>query len=108
MRNPHAGQSFTCSDEEIAEALKGCKAVAVMDRCESYNGHGGPLASEVMAALYENRVYTEAVHYVYGLAGRDFTVESAKEIFREIREVSENGNKVKQYRYVGLRTREGQ
>ena len=26
--------------EEIAEALKGCKAVAIMDRCESYNGNG--------------------------------------------------------------------
>ena len=91
--------------EEIAEALKGCKAVAVMDRCESYNGHGGPLASEVMAALYENKVYTEAVNYVYGLAGRDFTVETAKDIFREIKDVSEKGKKVKQYRYVGLRTR---
>ena len=91
--------------EEIAEALSKCKAVAVMDRCESYNGHGGPLASEVMAALYENKVYTEAVNYVYGLAGRDFTVETAKDIFRELKDVSENGKKVKQYRYVGLRTR---
>ena len=29
--------------KEIAEALKNCKAVAIMDRCESYNGNGGPL-----------------------------------------------------------------
>ena len=29
--------------DEIAQALKGCKAVAIMDRCESYNGNGGPL-----------------------------------------------------------------
>jgi len=94
--------------EEIARALKGCKAVAIMDRCESYNGHGGPLASEVTAALYENKVYTEAVNYVYGLAGRDFTVEMAKDIFREIKDVSENGKKVKQYRYVGLRTKQDQ
>jgi pyruvate ferredoxin oxidoreductase alpha subunit len=94
--------------EEIAQALKGCKAVAVMDRCESYNGHGGPLASEVMAALYENKVYIEAVNYVYGLAGRDFTVETACGIFDELKSVAEGGKKVKQYRYVGLRTREGQ
>jgi pyruvate ferredoxin oxidoreductase alpha subunit len=79
-----------------------------MDRCESYNGHGGPLASEVMAALYENKVYIEAVNYVYGLAGRDFTVETACGIFDELKSVAEGGKKVKQYRYVGLRTREGQ
>ena len=94
--------------EEIAKALEGCKAVAVMDRCESYNGHGGPLASEVMAALYENKVFIEAVNYVYGLAGRDFTVETACGIFDELKSVAEGGKKVKQYRYVGLRTREGQ
>ena len=61
-----------------------------------------------MAALYENKVYIEAVNYVYGLAGRDFTVETACGIFDELKSVAEGGKKVKQYRYVGLRTREGQ
>ena len=28
--------------EEIVEAIKNCKAVAIMDRCQSYNGNGGP------------------------------------------------------------------
>ena len=30
--------------EEIVEAIKNCKAVAIMDRCESYNGNGGPVS----------------------------------------------------------------
>ena len=92
---------------EIADALKGCKAVAIMDRCESFNGHGGPLSSEVTAALYMSKIYIEAVSYVYGLAGRDFTVESATLVFEEIRDAAENGKPLKQHTYVGLRTREG-
>ncbi len=92
--------------DEIASALKGCKAVAIMDRCESYNGNGGPLSSEVTAALYRNKVYTEAVSYVYGLAGRDFTVDTARSIFDELRGIVEEGKKAVQFKYVGLRTKD--
>ena len=92
--------------EEIAEALKGCKAVAIMDRCESYNGNGGPLASEVPAALYRHKVYTEAVSFVYGLAGRDFTVSTARSIFDELKSIVEDGKEAVQFRYVGLRTKD--
>ena len=89
--------------EEIAEALKGCKAAAIMDRCESYNGNGGPLGSEVTAGLYRSKVMIEAVNYIYGLAGRDFTVNEVYDIFAELEEAVENGNKVEQYQYIGLR-----
>ena len=89
--------------KEIAEALKHCKAVAIMDRCESYNGNGGPLGSEVTAGLYRNKVMIDAVNYIYGLAGRDFTVTDAYEIFDELEEMVTNGKEVEQYRYIGLR-----
>lgn len=89
--------------EEIAEALKGCKAVAIMDRCESYNGNGGPLGSEVTAGLYRSKVMIEAVNYIYGLAGRDFTVNEVYDIFAELEEAVESGKKVEQYQYIGLR-----
>lgn len=89
--------------EEIAEALKNCKAVAIMDRCESYNGNGGPLGSEVTAGLFRRKVFIEAVNYIYGLAGRDFTVEDAEGIFAELEDVVNNGKEAEQYQYVGLR-----
>lgn len=89
--------------KEIAEALKNCKAVAIMDRCESYNGNGGPLGSEVTAGLYRNKVMIDAVNYIYGLAGRDFTVTDAYEIFEELEEMVTKGKEVEQYRYIGLR-----
>lgn len=89
--------------KEIAEALKSCKAVAIMDRCESYNGNGGPLGSEVTAGLFRNKVMIEAVNYIYGLAGRDFTVGDACDIFSELEEMIVKGKEVEQYQYVRLR-----
>jgi pyruvate ferredoxin oxidoreductase, alpha subunit len=89
--------------EEIAKALVNCKAVAVMDRCESYNGNGGPLGSEVPAALFKNKVMIEAVNYIYGLAGRDFTIKDVKDVFAELEDMIENGKTVEQYQYIRLR-----
>ena len=89
--------------KEIAEALKNCKAAAIMDRCESYNGNGGPLGSEVTAGLFRHKVMIEAVNYIYGLAGRDFTVSDAVHVFEELADAVENGKKVEQFQYIRLR-----
>ena len=74
-----------------------------MDRCESYNGNSGPLGSEVVAGLFRNKVSIEAVNYVYGLAGRDFTVDHVREIFAELRGLVEEGKTVEEHQYIGLR-----
>ncbi len=89
--------------EEIADALKGCRAAAVMDRCESYNGNSGPLAGEVAAALFNSKVMIEAAGYVYGLAGRDFTVDDAKGVFARLEDAAENGGGTERHKYIGLR-----
>lgn len=89
--------------KEIAAALSRCKAVAIMDRCESYNGNGGPLGSEVTAALYRNKVMIDAVNYIYGLAGRDFTVENVFDIFAELDDAVTSGTEIEQHQYIGLR-----
>lgn len=88
---------------EIAKALSNCKAVAIMDRCESYNGNGGPLGSEVTAGLFRNKVMIEAVNYIYGLAGRDFTVSDVCNVFAELEDMIVNGKEVEQYQYIRLR-----
>lgn len=89
--------------EEIAQALRNCKAVAIMDRCESYNGNGGPLGSEVMAALFREKIMIDAVNYIYGLAGRDFTVSDVDYVFSELENMIEHGKKIEQYQYIRLR-----
>ena len=89
--------------EELAKALENVKAVAIMDRCESYSGNGGPLGAELMAAMYRNKNKADAVNLVYGLSGRDFTVKDAMAIYRELLTMREEGVKEEGYRYIGLR-----
>ena len=74
-----------------------------MDRCESYNGNGGPLGSEVTAGLFRNKVMIDTVNYIYGLAGRDFTVQEVYDIFTDLEDHIENGTKLEQFKYIGLR-----
>lgn len=45
----------------------------------------------------------ETVNYIYGLAGRDFTVEETKAVFDGLEDMVVNGNKPEQYQYIGLR-----
>jgi pyruvate ferredoxin oxidoreductase alpha subunit len=40
---------------------------------------------------------------MYGLAGRDFTVEHVYQIFEEMDAHIKNGTEVEQYQYIGLR-----
>lgn len=89
--------------EEIAEALRNCRAVAILDRCESYNGNGGPLGAEVMAGLYRKKIYINATNYIYGLGGRDFTTDDAKDVFAALEESVATGKEIEQYQYIGLR-----
>ncbi len=90
-------------EKEIAEVLKNTKAVAILDRADSLNGHGGPLGSEVTAALFNAKCTMDVRNYIYGLGGRDFRVEDAEEVFTELEELVTNGKEVENYKYIGLR-----
>ncbi len=89
--------------EEIAQSLKGCKAIAVMDRTESYNDNCGPLGAEVTTALYRAGATPKVLNYVYGLGGRDVRVDDMKGIYAELGEIA-NGKEIENpYRYMGVR-----
>ncbi len=89
--------------DELAEALRGVKAVAVMDRAESYTNHGGPLGADVMAALFRARSRAFAVNYIYGLGGRDVRVEDMEKVFADLKEINSAGDAGETYRYLGIR-----
>lgn len=88
---------------EIAEALKNVKAVALMDRTESYNDCSGPIGLEVTTALYRAKSDCLAVNYVYGLGGRDVKVEDMIGIYSELEKIAEAGEVTEPYRYMGVR-----
>ena len=89
--------------EELAEALKNVKAVAIMDRAESFSDMGGPLGAEVPAALFKGKVLLPCINYIYGLGGRDLLVEHVEQIFAELKEAEKEQFVEYAPRYIGVR-----
>ncbi len=85
--------------QQIADALAGKAVVGVMDRAVSY-GLGGPLYHEVRSARYCGG---PIVNFIYGLGGRDLSLDNAKDIFRALAEAKESGSTEPPVRYVGVR-----
>ncbi|MEW6680978.1 MAG: pyruvate ferredoxin oxidoreductase, partial [bacterium] len=62
-------------EEEIREALSHLKAIAVMDRAGGLNGGFAPLCLEIRSSLYGLLNPPMIVNYVYGLGGRDTSID---------------------------------
>ncbi|MCH5186377.1 MAG: pyruvate ferredoxin oxidoreductase, partial [Oscillospiraceae bacterium] len=89
--------------EEIAAALKNVKAVAVMDKADSFNGAGAPLYLEVSSALYSNNITVPTVNFVYGLGGRDVKTSDIKIVFDRLADIVKTGEKGEVYNYLGVK-----
>lgn len=90
--------------EEIAEALKNVKAVAVMDKSDSFNAHCGPMGAEVAMSLYTAGITApKMINYIYGLGGRDVRVESIETVVTELEKIIATGEVSETYRYLDVR-----
>lgn len=92
--------------EELAKALSKVKAIAVMDKCESFSSCGGPLFAETRSALYDLEARPKIINYVYGLGGRDIRVEDFEFIFSELEKMLITGDSGRIYRHIGQREEE--
>ena len=91
---------------EIAASLKKCKAVAVMDRSEAFSTNGGPVGAETMQAMYTAGCTAKAINIMYGIGGRDVTVDDMKGVYKTLRDIAKTGETGTTYRYMGLRDKE--
>lgn len=89
--------------EEIAQALKGAKAIAVLDRAESFGAVGGPLYSDVASALYGLERQPYCINYIYGLGGRDVGVADIRRVYARLKEISRTGEIGNRSEYLGVR-----
>ena len=89
--------------EEIANALADLKAVAVMDRAETFSTTGGPVFADVRAALYDMGADVEAVNYIYGLGGRDLKVAEIESVYQDLEEIVETNNVEDRVQHLGVR-----
>ncbi len=88
---------------ELAEALRGIKAVAVLDRSASPGAFGAPLFTEVRSALYDLEDRPKIVNYVFGLGGRDIQVDHFKDVANKLVKIANTGKVEEIYGYINLR-----
>jgi len=89
--------------EEIRSALKNVKALAVMDRCMSFGGNGGPVFHEVRHLLYDAASRPYVVNYIYGLGGRDTSPAELRSIYENLQGILQAGRVETPIKYLALR-----
>jgi pyruvate ferredoxin oxidoreductase alpha subunit len=87
----------------IRKALENVKAVAVMDKCMSFGGYGGPAFHEVRHALYDASKHPIVINYIYGLGGRDTTPYQIRQVYEDLQKILREKIVEKPVRYLGLR-----
>lgn len=89
--------------EELRDALKHVKAVAVMDKADSFSAAGGPVFVETRAALYDSETKPVVVSYIYGLGGRDVRTNDIMKVYEDLLEIVKTGEVKSVYNYLGVR-----
>jgi pyruvate ferredoxin oxidoreductase alpha subunit len=88
--------------EELREAVSDADVVVVLDRAISFGGPGGPVASEVKAALYDEKKRPAVVPFIISLGGRDTTISGFKDIVKQALAIAEKGSP-NEYEIYGVR-----
>ncbi len=66
--------------DALYELCKNAKTIIAADRQDSYGAGGGNLSIELKAMLQERQVNSRVISRVYGLGGKDFYEEDAKQL----------------------------
>ncbi|NQT95572.1 MAG: pyruvate ferredoxin oxidoreductase [Candidatus Omnitrophica bacterium] len=89
--------------QRIIEAASKAKVVAVLDRSDSFSSQGGPLFDEVKSAMYDADKKPILVDYIFGLGGRDISMEEIEGVYKELLDISKTGNIKNQINHLGVR-----
>ncbi len=90
--------------DEITAALSKFKAIAVMDKADSFNAAGGPLFTDVTSAMYAKGVFgPKMINYIYGLGGRDVKATDLEGVYNELLKIASTGKVDSVYNYLGVR-----
>jgi pyruvate ferredoxin oxidoreductase alpha subunit len=88
--------------EELRQAVANAETLVVVDRALSFGGPGGPVCSEVKAALYGEAKKPKVVSFVSGIGGRDISPDEFEEIINRGIEISQKGSE-SEFEIFGVR-----
>jgi pyruvate ferredoxin oxidoreductase alpha subunit len=91
--------------QEVADALRHLKAIAVMDRSISFGAmnNAGPLFLELAAALALHGVHAPLADYVFGLGGRDIRPGEIESVYRDMLHAAKSGKVERMVTYLSVR-----
>lgn len=89
--------------EELRKALAHLKVIGVMDRADTFGGFGGPLFSDIRSILYDLDNRPIVVDYIYGLGGRDVTMDQIHKVFEDLDFINKTGRVESLISYLGVR-----
>jgi pyruvate ferredoxin oxidoreductase alpha subunit len=88
---------------ELINALRNVKAVAVLDRSGGYGALGGPVFNELRSAFYDCNERPFIVDYIYGLGGRDVTPTLLKKVYEDLEEIVKTEQVQETVKFLGVR-----
>ena len=89
--------------QSLVNALRHVKAIAVLDRSETFSAEGGPLYTEIKAALYDARINPPVTNYIFGLGGRDIYPDDIKKVFKGLEDILASKEAPYKVNYLGVR-----
>jgi len=89
--------------KELRQALEGVKAVAILDRAASFGAPMAPLYSDIATMLYDVRQHPTIIDFVYGLGGRDVTVDMIASAAKQALEARRKKRVIDEPVYLGVR-----
>jgi pyruvate ferredoxin oxidoreductase alpha subunit len=89
--------------DAMTKALSKVKVVGVMDRSDTLSTLGGHLYNDVRSILYKAEKQPLMKNYVYGLGGRDISIEEIEDIYDELLNIQKSGKVAKDIVYFGVR-----
>ncbi|HHV61458.1 MAG TPA: pyruvate ferredoxin oxidoreductase [Firmicutes bacterium] len=113
--------------DAIVRALSGVKAIAVLDRSDTFSTMGGPVFIDIKASMYdlmhgEHGEHGEhdahgaqdareardmqgprIVNYIYGLGGRDIDLEQIRKVYERLQAIVATGETGEPVSYLGVR-----
>jgi pyruvate ferredoxin oxidoreductase alpha subunit len=87
---------------QIISAVKNAKSLIIFDRANAPGAPSAPLYSDVVTALYKNRIHIPAVNVIYGLGGRDLELEEIDEAL-EIGKQAASGKQITERIWVSIK-----
>ncbi len=89
--------------EAMMKAISKVKVLGIMDRADTMSTMGGHLYNECRSILYDANSRPLLKNYIYGLGGRDISIEDIEDIFTDLSKIQKSGKVDEDIVYYGVR-----